>query len=443
MKKKILGLALAVMLSFSGCAGASDVPDSGVAGVDATDDKAKDTQEDKANAAEDAQGDKENTAAGNAVQENETDSAGDVDEASKDTKEQEGTQEKLPSAKTAPEDIIGVTVEADSAQAFVEGMGIGWNLGNSLDAEDCFSVFNELEYEMAWGNVRTRQPLIQMLKAEGIDTIRIPVTWKNHVGEAPDYKISEKWIKRVKQIVDWCVEEDMYVILNMHHESSWITTASTDYDGVMEKYTAIWTQLAEYFGDYSNKLIFESMNEIGFDDLGTKKGCELLNRMNAEFVKLIRNSGKNNEERYLLLAGYWTDIDRSCEGIVMPEDDRVILSVHYYSPSQFAIAEKGTSWGYRETWGTEEDFVYLKGQMEKLKTTFIDKGVPVIVGEYGCLRKDKDPASRMLYLASVAEYCIDYGICPVLWDNGEEIDRINMVWRTEGLADALRKALER
>ncbi len=211
----------------------------------------------------------------------------------------------------------------------------------------------------------------------------------------------------------------------------------------MEKYTAIRTQLAEYFGNYSNKLIFESMNEIGFDDLGTKKGCELLNKMNAEFVKRIRNSGKNNTERYLLLAGYWTDIDRSCEGIVMPEDARVILSVHYYSPSQFVIAEKGTSWGYRETWGTEDDFKYLKGQMEKLKTNFLDKGIPVIVGEYGCLRKDKDPVSRILYLSSVAEYCIDYGICPVLWDNEEEIDRINMVWRTEGLADALRKAKEK
>lgn len=412
-KKKLLGIALAAMLAFSGCAGTGgDTPDAGTtAGTENVgEDSSKDTD---VNAGEEVD-----------------DPAG------------EGAASQEEPAKTEPDAIIGNTVEAASAQEFVEGMGLGWNLGNSLDPVDCYGVFNELAYEMAWGNVRTKQELIQMIKSEGFDTIRIPVTWKNHMGDAPDYTISEKWLERVKEVVDWCVQEDMYVILNIHHEDGWITTASTDYDAVMERYTALWTQLADYFGDYSNKLIFESMNEIGFDDLGTKKGCELLNKMNAEFVKLIRNSGRNNEERYLLLAGYWTDIDRSCEGIVMPEDDKVILSVHYYSPSQFAIADAGTSWGYRETWGTEGDFSYLKGQMEKLKTNFIDKGIPVIVGEYGCIRKDKDAESRILYLASVAEYCIDYGICPILWDNGEEIDRINFVWRTEGLADALRKALE-
>ncbi|MBQ9119825.1 MAG: glycoside hydrolase family 5 protein [Lachnospiraceae bacterium] len=409
-RKTLLGLTLAVMLAFGGCAD-KGAGESGAAV----------------------------TGESNAGQEN-TETVG------KETGS-EGTKESTTPSPTVtptpePEVILGNTVEFASAQEFVESMGIGWNLGNSLDSVDCHSIFNELEYEMGWGNVRTKQKLIQMIKADGIDTIRIPVSWKNHVGAAPDYKISEKWLNRVTEIVDWCVEEDMYIILNMHHEDEWITTASTDYDAVMERYTAIWTQLAEHFGNYSNKLIFESMNEIGFDDLGTQKGCELLNKMNAEFVKLIRNSGKNNADRYLLLAGYWTDIDRSCEGIVMPEDDKVILSVHYYSPAQFAIAEKGTSWGYRETWGTEEDFTYLKGQMEKLKTNFLDKGIPVIVGEYGCTRKDKDPASRLLWLASVAEYCIDYGICPVLWDNGEEIDRINFVWRTEGLAEALRKTLE-
>lgn len=185
------------------------------------------------------------------------------------------------------------------------------------------------------------------------------------------------------------------------------------------------------------------MNEIGFDDLGTEKGCELVNKINAEFTDLIRKSGKHNKERYLLLAGYWTDIDRSCEGIVMPDDDKVILSVHYYSPAQFAIAEKGTSWGYQETWGTESDFEYLDGQMIKLKENFIDKGVPVIMGEFGCTKKDKDSKSRILYLASVTQYCLKYGICPVLWDNGEEINRIPRTWRTEGLADALREAKEK
>lgn len=335
----------------------------------------------------------------------------------------------------------GNTVVAGNAQEFVEGMGMGWNLGNTLDPVDCTWVSDELDYETAWGNKRTTKELISFVKSQGFDTIRVPVTWTNHVSEAPDYVISEAWIARVQEIIDWCVEEDMYIILNIHHEGGWIEKASTDYSGVMEKYRAIWTQIADRFGNYSNKLIFESMNEIGFDDLGTVEGCKLVNKINAEFVKLIRNSGKNNADRYLLLAGYWTDIDRSVEGegITVPEgDDKLIVSMHYYSPATFAIADKTSTWGYQETWGTAADYSYLEGQMVKLKEKFIDNGIPVIMGEYGCTLKDKDAKSRLDYLAAVNEYCLKYGICPVLWDNGEEIDRTNLAFRTAGLGEALR-----
>lgn len=341
---------------------------------------------------------------------------------------------------------IGNTVTAESAQEFVDGMGFGWNLGNTLDPNDCTWLSNEMDYETAWGNIKVTKELISYVKSEGIDTIRVPVTWKNHIGEAPDYTISADWLARVKEIIGWCVDEDMYIILNMHHESSWITKASTDYDGVMAQYKAIWSQLAEEFGDYSNKLIFESMNEIGFDDLGTTKGCELVNKINEEFVELIRSSGHNNENRYLLLASYWTDIDRSCAGvgITVPEnDDKLIVSMHYYSPSTFAIADKSSTWGYQESWGTEADFEYLDGQMKKLKEKYLDNGIPVIMGEFGCTLKDKDLSARKLYLESVTEYCARYGICPVLWDNGEELNRALLSWRTEGLGEGMRAAFEK
>lgn len=325
-----------------------------------------------------------------------------------------------------------------SAQEFVDGLGMGWNLGNSLDPDG--RALGVLQFETSWGNPRTRKELISFIKSEGFSTIRIPVTWFNHISAAPDYKINEKWIERVKEIVDWCLEEDLNVIINIHHESSWLTKASTDYEGVMAQYTAIWTQIADYFGDYSDKLVFESMNEIGFDDLGTAKGCELMNKINAEFVKLIRHSGKNNLNRYLLLAGYWTDIDRSCEepGIQVPEGDaKLMVSLHYYSPSTFAIADKNSTWGYQETWGTEEDYVYLDGQMQKVKAKFIDKGIPVIMGEYGCTVTDKDPESRINYLAAVAKACRDYHICPILWDKGDVINRASMSWKQEGLKEKL------
>lgn len=348
-----------------------------------------------------------------------------------------------PAAENA---YIGNTVTAESAQEFVDGMGFGWNLGNTLDPNDCTWLSNEMDYETAWGNIKVTKELISYVKSEGIDTIRVPVTWKNHIGEAPDYTISADWLARVKEIIGWCVDEDMYIILNMHHEGSWLTKASTDYDGVMTQYKAIWSQLAEEFGDYSNKLIFESMNEIGFDDLGTTKGCELVNKINTEFVELIRSSGHNNENRYLLLASYWTDIDRSCagEGITVPEnDDKLIVSMHYYSPSTFAIADKSSTWGYQESWGTKADFEYLDGQMKKLKEKYLDNGIPVIMGEFGCTLKDKDLAARKLYLESVTEYCAKYGICPVLWDNGEELNRSLLSWRTDGLGEGMRAAFQK
>lgn len=327
--------------------------------------------------------------------------------------------------------------EYANSMELVKDMGIGWNLGNTLDPVDCTWLKNESDYETAWGNPKTTRELISFVKEQGFDTIRLPVTWKNHIGDAPDYKISEAWLARVDEVVDWCMEEDLFVIINMHHEGSWLQNASKDYESTMEQYRAVWTQLAEHYGDRSEKLIFESMNEIGFDDLGTDKGCELMNRINAEFTDIVRNSGKKNAARYLLLASYWTDIDRSCGRIVLPDDDRVILSVHYYSPSDFAIAEKGTEWGYRETWGTDADKEYMNGQFEKLKESFLDRGIPVIIGEFGCTVKDKEAKSRLDYLSSVVKYSKEYGICPVLWDSGEIIDRTALSWKQSGDKEAV------
>lgn len=332
----------------------------------------------------------------------------------------------------------------ESAQAFVEDMGIGWNLGNTLDPVDWHWGSDELDYETAWGNPRTTKELIAYIKEQGFDTIRIPVTWANHVGDAPEYIISEAWMKRVKEIVDWCINEDFYVIINMHHESGWLSNASTDYDNVMIKYKAIWTQIAEQFKGYSEKLVFESMNEIGFDDLSTRKGCELMNQINAEFTELIRSTGSNNEKRYLLLAGYLADIDKSIKGkIAMPDDDRTILSLHYYSPPTFAIADATSTWGYQRTWGTEEDFKYLEKQFKKIKKHYIDNGIPVILGEFGTIHTDKDMDDVVLYTSSIFEYALKYDMCPIWWDNGSEIDRTELKFKVDGMQEAIAAAKER
>lgn len=332
---------------------------------------------------------------------------------------------------------------AESTQVFVEGMGVGWNLGNTLDPVNCTWVSNDLDYETAWGNPKTTKELIHYIKSEGFDTVRVPTTWAEHAGDAPNYTIKSEWFDRVQEVVDWCIAEDLYVILNIHHESEWLTGASKDYDNVMAKYKAIWSQIADRFKNYDEHLIFESMNEIGFDDLGTAKGCDLVNKINAEFTDLVRASGGNNDKRYLLLAGYWTDIDRSCEGgITMPDDDRTILSVHYYSPSDFTIADKTSTWGFRETWGTDADFEYLDGQMKKLREHFVDKGTPVIIGEFGSIHTDKDIDDVILFTASVIEYALKYDMCPVWWDNGQEIDRRALAYKVDGMREAVHTATE-
>ncbi len=331
----------------------------------------------------------------------------------------------------------------------VKDMGLGWNLGNTLDVcnadrngDGGVDESSEKVDETLWGNPKTKKALFESLKKDGVKSVRIPVTWRDHLGKAPDYKIDEDWMNRVQEIVDYARSCGMYVIINLHHDGgddlecgAWIKNADKDYDGVMEKYKAVWKQIAERFKDYSDYLVFESMNEVGFDNVSEDKGFELVNKINQEFVDLIRSSGGNNEKRHLLIAGYWTDITRSCAGIVMPEDtaDRCILSVHYYTPWQFCIN------GNPAIWGSEAEVNELNRLFDMLNDKFISNGVPVILGEYGVNSAAED-VSRIYWCESVVKKCTDLGIATFFWDNGEEVDRETYQWRTDGLLDALKKA---
>jgi endoglucanase len=328
-----------------------------------------------------------------------------------------------------------------TSMELVREMGIGWNLGNTLDATGG---------ELVWGNPLTTQAMIQAIAASGFASIRIPVTWRQHFGSAPDYLIDKGWIDRVQQIVDWTIGAGLYAIINMHHDGgtdiskgAWIRTASTDYDGAMAKYKALWTQIADRFKDCDDHLVFESMNEVGFDDLNvggqpSAAGFTLLNTINTEFVKLVRGSGGNNRRRHLLVAGYNTDIDQSVKGVVMPNDPRCILSLHFYAPYKFCIN------GNPSTWGSTIEVSALLAQFAKVKTSFLDKGIPVILGEYGVVRTT-DAASRIYWIEYVTKTAIDYGIAPYLWDNGTggEFDRNTLTWRTPGTLEALQRAASR
>ncbi|MCM1055051.1 MAG: glycoside hydrolase family 5 protein [Bacteroides sp.] len=312
----------------------------------------------------------------------------------------------------------------------VREMGLGINLGNTL--ESCGSWISSLNgvtgYETAWGSPVITEDMIKGYAACGFGVLRIPVAWSNLMGE--DYTISPDYIARVRQITDWTLDAGMYAIVNIHYDGGWWTNFPTDKEECMKKYTRIWEQITEEFKDYPDKLMFESLNEEGgWDSLwnrysgstdGKADSFGLLNEINQKFVDIVRSAGGNNPLRHLLIAGYNTDIDLTCDELfVMPSDaaDRCAVSVHYYTPSTFCILEADASWGKAQTeWGSEEDVELLNHYMDMLKESFADKGVPVIIGEYGVSTKNKEADVIRLFLSSVAREAYKREMCPVLWD---------------------------
>jgi len=319
------------------------------------------------------------------------------------------------------------------AMAFARQMGIGWNLGNTLEATGIKGT-SVREYETGWGNPVTTKAMLDGIKAAGFKSVRIPVAWSNLIG--PDYTINKDLMARVEEVAHYALDNDLYVIINLHWDGGWTKKFSTDYDGTMAKYKAIWSQIAGRFKDYSDHLIFESQNEEGcFDDLWNRwggmpnqkeKAFEILNTVNQEFVNLIRASGGNNARRYLLIAGYATDIACTVDpAFKVPQDPahHSMVSVHYYDPSTFTLLEKDADWGKAAyTWGTPQELTKVKADLLKVKQRFIDRGIPVVLGEFGCSSK-KDPASTFKYLTTVCQTAYSLGIVPMLWDTGEIYDR--------------------
>jgi len=328
-----------------------------------------------------------------------------------------------------------------SAEEMVRGMGIGINIGNTLDAINNH-VSSTPAGETGWGNPKITKEFIRALKNYGYTTIRLPVTWAEYLGPAPAFTIDAERMNRVEEVVNWILEEDMYCVLNLHHDGgtspkSWILKAGNDPQGITKQYAAVWKQIAARFSGASDKLIFEAMNEVGFDmwnqwDPSTNdrkpEAYRILNSLNQTFVNTVRATGSRNASRFLLISGYWTDIDLTCDPLFkMPADKiggRLILSVHYYTPAVFCILDKDESWGKNRTdWGTDEDYAELYRQFDKLKNNFTGKGIPVILGEYGVNFNNKLEAARIRWITAVTQTSLDNGICPVFWDTGNDIKR--------------------
>ena len=344
-----------------------------------------------------------------------------------------------------PEEMIEMT-----SQELVSSMKIGWNLGNTLDVcqadRDGDGWVNEHVEEgekvdeTLWGNPMTTQGLFEALLEDGVNAVRIPVTWRDHIDEQGN--IDEEWLDRVQEVVDYAYDIGMYVIINIHHDGggdpafgAWICNAATDYEATLDRYKTLWTQIAERFENYDERLIFESMNEVGFDSLQLNTAYETLNNLNQEFVNLIRSSGGNNPERHLLIAGYWTDIAMTCDSrYKMPDDPagKLILSVHYYTPWQFCTTN------IQNTWGTDSEQRQMENLVAKMNSTYVENGVPVIIGEYAASGNDFD--SCVFFIEKFVKLCSDYGIATFLWDNGGQVDRTTYEWRTPEYLKVLQRA---
>jgi len=321
-----------------------------------------------------------------------------------------------------------------STMALVKDMGLGINLGNTFESNGSWINGTTVNaYETAWGSPTITKAMIDGYASAGFKTVRIPVAWSNLMtGNNPGgtYTISADLLNRVEEVVDWVLADGMYAIVNIHHDGGWWEKFSTDSAECMKKYISIWTQISNKFKDKSDYLMLESLNEEGiwqdvwnqYDNSGNKaRAFGLLNAINQKFVDIVRASGGNNGERHLLIAGYATNIDRTCDqAFKMPTDEkkRCAVSVHYYDPFGFTHLEQNESWAtLRMTWGTAADYNELNGYMDKMKTNFVNKDIPVIVGEYGFASKlDRGVEEIRKYTLAVAEAIYTRNMCPVLWD---------------------------
>lgn len=331
--------------------------------------------------------------------------------------------------------------ELDQTQ-ITEAMGLGWNLGNQLEASS-----GGLPSETCWGNPEITKELIDTIKAQGFKTVRIPVSYLDMIGDGPDYKIDTDWLDRVQEVVDYVVNNDMFAIVNMHGDGyytvdhSWLLCAEDDdkQTEIKDKYGKVWTQIADRFKDYDQHLIFESMNEEFNNDYGKPdaNAYENINAYNQIFVDSVRATGSNNEKRWLLLPGWNTNIEYTAGddyNFKIPTDNgckadgkRIMISVHYYDPFNFTIDENKTAktqWGKYavknyDNWGQED---YVDSQMALLNEKFVSQGYPVVIGEFGAQDKTEKFADYNEFRRYWSEYLIKAakknGVVCVYWDNG-------------------------
>jgi endoglucanase len=345
---------------------------------------------------------------------------------------------------SAPESM-STDCSAAAALACIQNAKAGINTGNSLDAwnSDAYAA-GSTGSETAWGNPKITQALLTAIADAGFGIVRIPVSWMGHIdSKSTGYKIDTAYLARVAEVVGYAHTAGLKVVINIHHDGSnsghWLSVNKADdsagsYNEVTNEFISVWTQIASYFKNHGDYLMFESLNEIqdgkwGWGVNRTDGGVQygIVNKWNQAFITAVRGTGGNNTYRYLIIPGYDTDIDLTAADLVIPADataHHIIVSAHYYAPYEYTLEAQKHCWGSDHGGAAAADCTdygqekFMEAQFAKLKAAYIDKGIPVYLGECGATYQKGYEKYRRYYVEYTAYTAHRNGIVPVFWDNG-------------------------
>ena len=322
-----------------------------------------------------------------------------------------------PQAREWPESWLDEDI---SAKDFVKSMKIGWNLGNTLDAHN-----NLTPSETIWGNPEATQRLMHAVKNHGFDAVRIPVTWGSMVGRAPNYTINIRYLYRVAEVVNYAANAGLISIINMHHDGAngqyWLSVRTENITGknkerIDAQFTSMWIQIANYFRNAGNYVVFQGFNELHDGSWGNGSPAQRarVNELNQLFTDAVRSAGGNNENRFLVVSP-WVTRPSLLNDLVLPDDtaeDRLIVNFHFYDPYWFAIVAR------TDTWDTPQERNHIRNTFRNARNWWPD--VPIIIGEYGAVRQATATGriQRKSYMEYVTGLAKEFDFVPFFWDNG-------------------------
>lgn len=364
----------------------------------------------------------------------------DEEKTESDSEEDEGKNELSDESEVVETDVNVseklIESTPEEALEFAKNLKAGWNLGNTLDSF-IEGQHNQINSEVCWGNPKTTKEMFGLVKEVGFSTVRIPVSWHNHAQISEDGNhliIDREWLDRVKEVVDYGIDSGLYVIINIHHDNEpegkygYIPDYANK-DQALWYVTEVWTQVATYFKDYDEHLIFESLNEprltndpthewwFDKNDSHCLEAADVINEMNQKVVDIVRASGGNNVNRYVCVPGYCAQIAaENTEFFVLPEDPasyKLMVAYHAYVPYDFALNPDMSF----DTFDKNAAAIEINYNIDIAKK-FMKKGIPVVLGEYGAREKNGNISERVAYYDFYVKKCADAGIPSIVWDNG-------------------------